>query len=66
MVKFLLVGRYKGVRGVGGNESGGLFRELVPNLGLFTHSLIVETHMVMGEKLRSQGRKEIFITISKP
>ena len=32
MVKFLLVERYKGVRGVGGDGSGGLFRELVPNL----------------------------------
>ena len=27
-----LVERYKGVRGLGGNGSGGLFRELVPNL----------------------------------
>ena len=28
--KFLLVERYKGVRGVGGDGSGGLFRELMP------------------------------------
>ena len=32
MVKFLLVERYKGVRRVGGDGSGGLFKELVPNL----------------------------------
>ena len=32
LVKSLLVERYKGVRGVGEDGSGGLFRELVPNL----------------------------------
>ena len=32
LVKFLLVERYKGVRGVGEDGSGGLFRELVSNL----------------------------------
>ena len=61
LVEFLLVGRYNGVRGVGEDGSGGIFRELVSNF-VQPLSNCRDTLGLEKEIFGSHGRK-VFITI---